>query len=187
MAEPEYDLIVPTGTYYPTCKTGASGTVCLSDNSFATFYITKSGPRGLESADRKVVRRVMNQQFGTTRLDVKRHTVLIATGQAETDIVSEEHRAGIPAGADGIAYCDDAVDRTPFRCDQQYVRIRGRGYYTPGLTCHEAGHAFGMVHPTLAYPVIVGGNTSKLGCAKKTVPVSATLSALERENLNYVY
>lgn len=82
-----------------------------------------------------------------------------------------------------MTWCNDAVGT--FQCDQQYIRIRGNGYYTSSLTCHETGHAVGLLHGDLASPKL--GKTNKvLGCM--TTPVqSEVLGKNQIENINGRY
>lgn len=188
VADPAYDLITPTANYAHLCAPGPGGKTCQNDNAHVTFHVKTTTNRALEPVDVAVVKPVMFQEYGPGALVVRHRDTLVETGQAETDIVFEEGKSAIPEGYDGIAFCDDAVDGFSFRCDQHYVRIRGGGKYTPGLTCHEAGHAIGILHPEFASPEVTGGlSTALLGCSKKTVPPSATISPLERTNINHVY
>lgn len=52
--------------------------------------------------------------------------------------------SNLPSSADGVTWCNDAVNGSTYGCDQQYVRIRGCGTYARGLACHETGHAIGQ-------------------------------------------
>lgn len=85
----------------------------------------------------------------------------------------------------GVTICDDPIDSSDVRCDQQYVIIRP-GEYIKGLACHETGHAVGMLHGDETAP-IVGLQGEPLICMKKTVSQSAYLSLEEKHNITHVY
>ncbi|MGQ0845246.1 MAG: hypothetical protein ACT4QF_14050 [Sporichthyaceae bacterium] len=60
-----------------------------------------------------------------------------------------------------------------------------------GLTCHETGHAVGLVHGEDAYDLDAGGTIgnqdSRLGCMMQTVPVNARLGTNQEQNINEAY
>jgi hypothetical protein len=90
----------------------------------------------------------------------------------------------LPDSLDGATWCNDAADNR--RCDQQYIRIRGAGHYSKGLSCHETGHAVGLVHGDQASPPKNNGD-EKLGCLENPVGSGEGLQENNRENINATY
>jgi hypothetical protein len=158
------DNMYPTQYANLSChdESGPDGHLsCQTDNRDLTYYMDSGGTNELEAADRNVVNYVMNNIFEPTDLSVTLDTSPSFSGSAETDIVYEESGIGVPSGSDGVTFCNDAVDH--LRCDQQYIRILGGGHYVKGLTCHETGHAVGLLHGDQASP-LVSRRDERLGC-----------------------
>ncbi|CAL9327728.1 hypothetical protein SUDANB1_00004 [Streptomyces sp. enrichment culture] len=143
---------------------GENGTVCQSDNASVSYYMDSGGANKLEDDDKRVVRDVIASEYGPTDLAFSYDSTPSWSGDSETDIYYSE--ASVPGSAQGITFCNAVAPRA-YRCDQQYVRIEGGGHYTPGLACHETGHAFGLLHGNRSYPQ-VGMQDNRLGCMKKS-------------------
>src|SRR5690606_11205858 len=113
-----------------------------------TWYVEKGAYSNhiLEEADIDVVISVIRDRYAAnTVLTENRHLTseVEFTGSAETDIIYQE--GPVPSQNDGYTWCDDPVDGTFYKCDQQFIRIEP-GAYKQGLTCHETGHAVGLLH-----------------------------------------
>jgi hypothetical protein len=157
---------------------------CQTDNSTLTYYMDSGGTNMLEAVDRAVVNNVMSGEYAPTDFSVSYDSTPSFSGSAETDIVYEESGIGVPASADGGTFCNNSAGS--IKCDQQYIRIRGGGSYTYGLTCHETGHAVGLTHGADAAPR--RSNTdSKLGCMATPTDPDRTLGANNIENINATY
>lgn len=174
---------IPHGAVLYGCGVGGLS-ICLSDNSKVTYYMDSRGEFKLESVDKGKVRRVLSRDFAPTDLSIRYASNPSFSGGAETDIVYQEGSAGIDDDADGRTWCNDKLPR--FRCDQQYVRIRGNGAYTYGLACHETGHAVGLVHGRNAQPA-VGQRAARLGCMKTPVEDAQRLDGMNKRNINRTY
>lgn len=178
------DNIVPTSNYYVGCLRGeANGTVCQTDNATLTYYMDSGGTDQLEAEDKNIVRAMLASEYSPTDLAVSYDSTPSWSGSAETDIYYSE--GAVPGSDEGITFCNDNSPGN-YKCDQQYVRIEGGGYYTPGLSCHETGHAVGLLHGNLSYPA-VPMQDSRLGCMKKSVSYSEGLGANQKTNINTVY
>ncbi|MGW1898985.1 hypothetical protein ACWCQB_16395 [Streptomyces hirsutus] len=178
------DNLVPTNNYNMGCLTGmAGGTVCRTDNASVTYYMDSGGSNKLEDIDKATVRTVMAQEYAPTDLTISYDSTPSWSGGAETDIYYAE--ATVPGSDEGLTWCNDNSPGA-FKCDQQYVRIEGGGHYTPGLTCHETGHAVGLLHGANASPTLPN-QSSTLGCMKKTSGFADGLGANNRENINANY
>ncbi|MEE1942427.1 hypothetical protein V1L54_24000 [Streptomyces sp. TRM 70361] len=184
------DNIFPTSNAWGTCSNdpdGGDGDVtCLTDNSQLTYYMDSSGTYELESPDRTAVRSTMNNDYAPTDLSVSYDSSPAFSGNAETDVVYQEGSTNLPSSADGVTWCNDAVDNDALECDQQYVRIRGNGHYTRGLSCHETGHAVGLLHGNQAYPAL-SKTDSRLGCMVTPVGAGTGLGSNNRDNINSMY
>jgi hypothetical protein len=177
------DNIVPTANYSFDCRTGENGTVCQSDNASVSYYMDSGGANKLEDDDKRVVRDVIASEYAPTDLAFSYDSTPSWSGDSETDIYYSE--ASVPGSAEGITFCNAVAPRA-YRCDQQYVRIEGGGHYTPGLACHETGHAFGLLHGNRSYPQ-VGMQDNRLGCMKKSVDFDQPLGSNQKSNINSVY
>ncbi|MFJ9740566.1 hypothetical protein [Streptomyces sp. NPDC101166] len=157
---------------------------CRTDNATVTYYMDSNGPVcELESEDKNAVTTTMGSDYSPTDLTISYDSSPTFEGSAETDIVYQECDAGVPSTADGVTWCNDAVDNAEFECDQQYVRLRGPGSYTRGLTCHETGHAIGLTHGKQADPIL-SNTDSRLGCLVTPVGSNVGLGANNRDNIN---
>ncbi|MEV6395880.1 hypothetical protein AB0M39_14045 [Streptomyces sp. NPDC051907] len=178
------DNIVPTSNYYVGCLGGeANGTVCRTDNADVSYYMDSGGDNKLENDDKRIVRSLLASEYAPTDLSITYDSTPTWSGSSETDIYYSE--GNVPGSADGIAFCNDASPGN-YKCDQQYVRIQGGGSYTPGLSCHETGHAVGLLHGNRAYPA-VGMQDARLGCMKKSVGYDQPLGSNQKSNINIVY
>ncbi|MFC7587866.1 hypothetical protein ACFQYP_32425 [Nonomuraea antimicrobica] len=179
------DNMFPTSNTSPFCVKGMHTTPCQTDNRDVSYYMDSSGEFMLEATDRTDVQNVMANQYAPTDLVIAYDSTPVFSGSGETDIVYQEGSAGISDSADGMAWCDalggDMVD-----CDQQVVRIRGNGYYTPSLVCHETGHAVGLQHGNVASPQISRTDPA-LGCMKTPTGGTTTLGANNRGHINNTY
>ncbi|MEU6244569.1 hypothetical protein [Streptomyces sp. NPDC047024] len=176
------DNIVPTANYYVGCLDGTNGTICQTDNDYLTYYMDSGGSNKLEADDKAIVQDMLSSQYGPTHLSIHYDSSPSWSGSAETDIYYSE--AAVPGNDEGFTYCNDDSPGN-YKCDQQYIRIQP-GYYTPGLSCHETGHAVGLTHGDLAYPR-VGMQDSVMGCMKKSVDYGQTLGSNNKNNINIVY
>ncbi|MFB7935424.1 hypothetical protein ACFC4C_40670 [Streptomyces sp. NPDC056039] len=178
------DNIVPTANYPFDCRSGENGgTVCQTDNADVTYYMDSGGGNKLEDEDKRVVRDVIASEYGPTDLAFSYDSTPSWSGDSETDIYYSE--GNVPGSAWGTAFCNAVAPRA-YRCDQQYVRIEGGGKYTPGVACHETGHAVGLLHGDRSYPR-VGMQDNRLGCMKKTVDFDQPLGSNQKRNINIVY
>lgn len=184
------DNIFPTSYYSGSCRDDPDGgdgyVTCLTDNSTLTYYMDSGGTYELEAVDKSNVRATMNNDYEPTDLSVSYDSSPSFSGSAETDIIYQEGSTNIPSSSDGVTWCNDAVDGNGLRCDQQYVRIRGHGAYTRGMSCHETGHAVGLLHGSDASPRL-SKTDSRLGCLVTPVGENTGLGSNNRDNINGVY
>jgi hypothetical protein len=181
------DNMVPTINYDKSCAEGSvsgGGTVCQTDNSTVSYYMTSSGSFALESDDKQDVQQVLANQYAPTDLTVNYDSTPTYSGSGETDIIYQE--GDVPGANTGRTWCNDDSLAPKYICDQQYVRIEAGGAYTPGLTCHETGHAVGLVHGPDSYPA-VALNHPDIGCMKKPTPVNEGLGGNQISNINNLY
>jgi hypothetical protein len=158
------DTIVPTLTYQNNC---ANAAVCQTDNADVYYYMDSSGEYELEDWDRSMVGTMWANEYSPT--DLVRHydSAPVFSGEGETDHIWQEGSTGLDSDALGMAWCDDPIGTT-HECDQHYIRIRGNDTYDLSVTCHEMGHAVGLVHGNLAYPTRGMEDTAALGCMVKS-------------------
>lgn len=181
------DYLVPTDNYSPRCDEGSagSGPVCQTDNRDVYWYMDSHGEFELESPDRDDVNRAIDDSYRPTDLAFHYDSSPVFDGGAETDLIYQE--GWVDNGFDGYTWCDDAVGFFGHDCDQHYVRIRGNGTYTPGLSCHETGHAVGLVHGEDSSPARDNQDSTRLGCMVKSVSTFATLASGPKSDINDVY
>jgi hypothetical protein len=180
-----------TDNMFPTQWTGGSclagmgrGLPCQTDNREVYFYMDSNGEYELEQVDKDTVNRAIDGEYRPTDLAFHYDSSPVFSGGGETDIIYQEGSAGLSDSIDGLNWCD-ATGGNIVDCDQQYVRIRGNGYYTYSLVCHETGHAVGLQHGDYASPQLPRTD-SRLGCM--TTPVSTgSLGANNRDNINATY
>lgn len=173
--------MVPNPRYDRPCQqtdSDGGGGVCRTDNANWRVYRQNS----LESTDKSRVHDVLREQYSPTDLAVHFPDSPVYTGDSETDLIYQE--GSVSGSANGRTWCNDQAGDT-HECDQQYARIEP-GHYTYGLTCHESGHAVGLLHGYNADPQT--SNTADiLGCMKTPVNSDAKLRANQKENINSVY
>ncbi|WP_328905574.1 hypothetical protein OG230_22835 [Streptomyces sp. NBC_00234] len=158
------DTMVPTANYDPWCDDGQSdGTVCQTDNADVYYYMDSSGEFELEPVDREMVVNMFTSEYSPT--DLVRHydTNPTFSGDGETDHVWQEGSEGLDSDAIGMAWCDDEAIFS-YKCDQHYIRIRGNDTYELSVTCHEMGHAVGLVHGDSTSPKRDMNDHAALGC-----------------------
>ena len=173
------DNMMPTAHYDPPCR---KGIVCQTDNATLTYYMDSGGDNKLEDNDKQMVRNVMSGEYNPTDLSVSYDSSPSWSGDAETDIYYSE---GTVSGSDeGFTYCENPGGSGIYKCDQQYVKIEP-GHWGYGLTCHETGHAVGLVHGDRSAPT-VGMQDSRLGCMKKNTSTEG-LGDNQRRNINATY
>ncbi|WP_236579858.1 hypothetical protein [Streptomyces sp. HM190] len=178
------DNLVPTNNYTVGCLTGMSGgTVCRTDNADVTYYMDSGGSDKLEDIDKANVRVAIQEFHDKTDLKVSYDSSPSWSGDSETDIYYAE--ATVPGSDEGLTWCNDNSPGS-FKCDQQYVRIEGGGHYSPGLSCHETGHAVGLLHGADASPRLPNQD-SRLGCMKKTPGFADGLGTNNRDNIDANY
>lgn len=154
----DIDNLVPTGTYSPYCKEIASGnwsaaSVCQTDNRDIYYYMGSRGAYKLEQVDADKVKSTLTNQYAPTDLCIHYDSNPTFSGSSETDIIYQEGD-NIPSSAAGITWCNGRVGALSFKCDQTYIRIRGAGAYNLRRSCHETGHAVGLLHGSEAYPKV---------------------------------
>ncbi|MER6596819.1 hypothetical protein [Streptomyces parvus] len=128
---------VVTDNMVPTISTPhrcVKGRVCQTDNKDATYCMDSSGEFKLEAVDKSYVTAMLKSEYSPTDLVIKCDATPKFSGSAETDVVW-----------------------------QQVIRIRGNGNCDPSITCHEMGHAAGLLHGGSAYPALPSED-SRLGC-----------------------
>lgn len=181
------DNMYPTANANLPCRSesGPDGNLsCQTDNATLTYYMDSGGTNELEAEDRNVVISVMNNIYAPTDFVVSLDSTPSFSGSAETDIVYEESGIGVPSGADGVTFCNNAADG--LRCDQQYIRILGGGNYVRGLTCHETGHAVGLTHGQQASPQL-SNHDERLGCMETPVDEAEGLQDNNIDHINATY
>ncbi len=181
------DNLVPTANYHPACSKGGAGhgVVCQTDNSKVYYYMDSHGKLKLESVDKSIVRNMLSDQYSPTHLQIHYDSTPRFHGKGETDIVYQEGSVG--SDFDGYTWCDDPSPSPKYECDQTVVRIRGAGYYSPGLSCHETGHAVGLTHGPDASPKR-SKTAPLLGCMRTPIGwYEDALGANQRHNINQHY
>ncbi|MFJ1900394.1 hypothetical protein [Streptomyces sp. NPDC088115] len=143
-----------------------------------------SGTYELESEDRAIVSNMLASQYSPTDIAVHYDSSPMFSGGSETDIIYQEGSTNLPSSSDGVTWCNEAADNR--RCDQQYIRIRRAGSYTPGVSCHETGHAVGLTHGNKASPALSNTDT-RIGCMQTPTNYGTTLGANNKENINATY
>ncbi|MFL1431847.1 MULTISPECIES: hypothetical protein [unclassified Nocardiopsis] len=183
------DNMFPTANTLGYCYNQSPGVnhfPCQTDNRDVYYYMDSNGEYELETVDRNNVQSVMRNEFAPTDLRIYYDSTPVFSGSGETDIIYQEGSTGMPSSVDGMTWCNDAVDNKPLACDQQYIRIRGNGSYTYGLTCHETGHAVGLQHGDVSSPRL-SRTDSRLGCMVTPVGSGAKLGSNNIENINATY
>ena len=179
--------MVGNANYDHACDEGGpdgGGRVCRTDNAGVSYYMDSVGDFELETVDRDSVRYVMANDYNPTDLNVSYDSSPAFSGDAETDIIYQE--GTVSGSADGRTWCNDDSPAPKYECDQQYVRIEGAGSYTHGLTCHETGHAVGLLHGANSNPT-TSQTDSDLGCMRTPVGASASLGSNQRTRINNTY
>ena len=187
------DNMVPAtggGGYEGHCFEGVIGDAqaCQTDNRELYWYVEKGmfSTYSLEPDDIDVVKSVVINRFAAhTVLTQTKHgnQEVVFSGAGETDIIYQE--GPVPSNYIGYTWCDDATNGTFYACDQHYIRI-APGEYDIGLTCHETGHAVGLMHGGAASPN-VGAQSNLLGCLKNPPPNNEGLGANNRDNIDATY
>lgn len=168
-ADGDIDNFVPSSNYGPDCNQIVSGdwnnaTVCQTDNRDVYYYMDSSGEYELEQDDRDKVATALQNEYVPTTLNIYYDSTPVFSGTGETDIIYQEGN-DIPADAAGITWCNDEAGSATFECDQSYIRIRTQGAYNLRRSCHETGHAVGLLHGPNASPAI-DRLDSRLGCMR---------------------
>lgn len=181
------DNMFPTSVTGGTCWTGmGNGYPCQTDNKEVYFYMDSGGEYELEAVDKQTVNAAIDGEYRPTDLAFHYDSSPVFSGEGETDIIYQEGSTGLPDSAAGMTWCDakggDGLD-----CDQQYIRIRGNGYYTYARVCHETGHAVGLQHGDNASPPLDKHNDTRLGCLLTPSDGHPDLGANNRENINATY
>lgn len=146
------------------------------------FYMDSAGTDSLEAADKNMVNQVIDGEYRPTALAFHYDSNPTFSGSGETDWYYQEQ--GVSGDAQGQTVCNDPISYT-YRCDQHYITIEP-GWWTHGLTCHESGHAAGLVHGNLAYPV-VDLQDPILGCMRKVTTYNMTLGQNQVNQINANY
>ena len=172
-----------------SCAKGQLGNArpCQTDNRDVYWYVEKGtySTHALETNDIDVVKSVIRGKYdANTDLIEHRHLTsqVKFSGSGETDIIYQE--GPVPSTFDGYTWCDDPNDGT-YKCDQQYIRIEP-GKYDSGLTCHETGHAVGLVHGQDSSPNLPNFNEA-MKCMKTPVPSNENLGSNNQDNIDDTY
>jgi len=181
------DNMFPTGRTTISCTTGLGngGYPCQTDNKDVYFYMDSAGDNKLEAEDRSTVNRSIDGELRPTDLAFHYDSTPVFSGAGETDIVYEESSSGLSDSAAGTTWCN-AKGGDGYDCDQQYIRIRGAGYYTYARVCHETGHAVGLQHGNNSSPQL-SKTDSRLGCMITPSNGHNALGANNRDNINAAY
>ena len=172
------DSMVPVPGAGPGNQTSNKQT----DNAAVYYYMDSNGAYELETVDKNTVNNMLDAEYRPTVLAFHYDSTPVFSGGAETDTIWQE---GAVSGSDeGTTWCDNPVGL--YACDQHYIRIEGAGTYTKGLTCHEMGHAVGLVHGLNAAPSVPNQDAS-LRCMRKTVAASDILGTHNRSEINETY
>lgn len=183
------DNLIPTHggpSHDEWCHVGnkGQGLPCQTDNRQLSYFMQGS----LEHGDKVVVNRVMKTQYAPT-VFVRHHPKKPKYhGSGETDIIYREHK--VPSGLVGYTGCNDPLPKAtrPYACDQQYVTIKGGGWYhRDGLVCHETGHAVGLTHGADANPRV---SNQKMALRCMRTPATHPddkLGTNNQQNINQTY
>ena len=172
LAAIQFDSIFQTPARSYSCSDG--GGICRTDNTALTAFAESS----LSASGRAMVAAVLNDEFGPTDFTITIESSGTYSGSNETDIIAA-HDPNI-VGADGQAWCNDAVTST--QCDQHYTVYRHASpWYS--IVCHENGHAVGLVHGDEADPW-QDASDPELGCMGTA---SGTLDWHNVEQINLAY
>ncbi|GAA4234099.1 hypothetical protein GCM10022254_38180 [Actinomadura meridiana] len=180
------DNMFPTYVNDSHCWTGfRKGSPCQTDNRDVYFYMDSHGEYMLEAVDKKTVNAAIDGEYRPTDLAFHYDSTPVFKGSGETDIVYQEGSTGLPDSVAGTTWCDaaggDGVD-----CDQQFIRVRGAGYYTYARSCHETGHAVGLQHGDNSNPRL-SRTDSRLGCLVTPSTGHNDLGANNVTNINATY
>jgi hypothetical protein len=182
------DNLTPTGNYPWHCTTGTAdnpGRVCQTDNVNVYYYFDCCGTNALEAEDRDVINDMLYHEYKPTDLAFGYDSTPAFSGTGQTDIVYEE--ATVTGSAEGITWCNaEVAGGAYYDCDQQFVRMEGGGTISYGLSCHETGHAVGLLHGYESYPRL-SNTDSRLGCMMTPVDAFETLGSnnIDQINANY--
>ncbi|MET8515058.1 hypothetical protein [Streptomyces sp. NPDC005077] len=180
------DTILPTDNYDPWCAAGQiSGTVCQTDNADVYYYMDSLEEYELEQVDRDVVVAMFTNQYSPTHLVRHYDDSPIFEGDSETDHVWQEGSTGFDDDIVGMAWRNDSISFS-YRCDQHYIHIRGNGYIDPSTTCHEMGHAVGLLHGNRTSPARGMDDHAALGCMVAN-DYEAQLGSNNINGINSVY
>jgi hypothetical protein len=156
----------------------------VPDRQRLYFYMDSHGEYELESPDRSSVNYFIDREFRPTSLAFHHDSSPVFSGSGETDIVHQEGSAGVSDDKEGITWFD-AAGGDGYDCDQQYIRIRGHGWYSTSVTCHETGHAVGLPHGSRSSPRL-SNTDDDLGCM--TTPAqTGDLGFDNTQNINATY
>lgn len=173
-----FDNMFPTQAGQ-TCSSGLLP--CQTDNYSLTVYAQSS----VDSSTWAEIKFVLDVQYNPTDLNVIFASTPVYTGSAETDIIYRIDASKVPSGAGGYTYCDDPLD--PYKCDQQYVTFRSASdARNDGMSCHETGHAVGLLHGANSNPSISNTDPA-LGCMATPVSSSAGLGSHNSSEINATY
>lgn len=164
--------------------------MCQRDNHDVYWYADSNDPGELESNDVASVQDVLADQYSPTDLAIHYDSTPVFSGDAETDLIFQEADTGmpIPEASLGITWCEAAAPAY-CECDQTYMRLDGPdGYRIEGgsVTCHEIGHAVGLVHGTEASPAQDPG-AFKLGCMVNENVFPTNLGAASAHQIDIHY
>lgn len=173
-----FDTITPSKNYY-NGQTCVNGYICKQSGTYTTVY-TGEVQANIANAQ---VHATLDLTYDATKLNID-YTGINATGPEWTDIVYYEDGDGggawqAPSSSGGQAYCLKRVSL--YACDMAVVIIDVPGWcqtyhawtgrycsndteVVRSLTCHETGHAVGLLHGSETTPKISRDNGPRLGC-----------------------
>ena len=159
------DNLVPNSNYTVICTHGSysgNGSICQTDNATVSWY-AQGSVTGYPS-DYDAVKATINGSYDpTAALDFVYDSTPTYSGAGETDIIYQEGTISAGDNYVGFNYCDDPVDGSRYKCDQQYVGFKQTTSVDRSLACHETGHAVGLLHGVYSSPA-VSNTTTDLAC-----------------------
>ncbi len=151
----------PSGPCSIACSSSVRSAARSSLPIFSGCSLTYFSQSSLNSTSQSTITSVLNNQFNPTDLNVSNENPPAYTGGSETDTIYQKN-ASLPLGVSGATWCDDPIDST--KCDQHYVAFYN-DFWAQNITCHESGHAVGLVHGPEASPQLSSTDPS-LACMK---------------------
>lgn len=156
------NMYVTANTNWACVNTTIHGPYCQTDNRTVTIWRQSTVP----SAKKQTIKAVLQNEYAPTDLIIKYPSHGTYTGPSETDIVYQVKSAGFYDDYIGFTWCNDAVNSSAIKCDQEYVRFRPYAQFDKQLVCHETGHAVGLTHGEDAAPA-ESNDAAELACMQR--------------------